>query len=122
MTTNHRVGNLLAIVFAGCGLVACTTSTAKSDGGGGAGRGGSAGTTGGGGSTGGTTGGGGSGGLAVSNGTLCLPVASSGLITDFTYVASDAGTPMTDQIRFGDDSTVLSGGNYYYPNPSSTSM
>jgi hypothetical protein len=124
MTTNHRVGNLLAIVIAGCGLVACTTSTAKSDGGGGGGRGGAAGTTGVGGSTGGTTGGGGSGGLAVSNGTACLPVASSGLITDFTYMAPDGGTDggaMTDQIRFGDDTTVLSGGNYYYPNPSSTS-
>jgi hypothetical protein len=120
MTTNHRVGNLLAIVFAGCGLVACTTSTAaKSDAGGGRG-----GTTGTGGSTGGTTGGGGSGGLAISNGTLCLPVASSGLITDFAYMAPDGGTDggVADQARFGDDTTVLSGGTYYYPNPASTSM
>jgi hypothetical protein len=117
MTTTNRFGNLLAIFVVGCALIACTTQEAKSDAGGGkGGTTGSGGTTGAGGSAGG--GGTGAGGLAVSNGTTCLPVPSSGLITDYTYVA-DGGT--SDQVRFGDSTTALTGGTYYYPNASGTS-
>ena len=126
--SSQSSGFLWALLCAACGLAACTTTAVKSD----AGPGGSGGTTG---SPGGTTGGtGGSGGgmYVLVDGTLCLPPAASGLITDFTYVTPDAavtsdaaadggGTAtVADQIHFGDDTTTLSGGVYYYPNPSST--
>ena len=126
MTTTNRLGNMLAIFVVGCGLIACTTTTAKSDAGGNGGRGGGGGTATGAGGSAGTTGNGGSGagGLAVSNGTTCLPPPSTGLITDFAYMVPDGGTDggTADQVRFGDSVTTLSGGTYYYPNPSSTSM
>jgi hypothetical protein len=75
---------------------------------------------------------GGSGGMYVLvDGTVCLPPAASGLITDFTYATPDAAAPsdaaadggtvaVVDQIHFGDDTTALSGGEFYYPNASST--
>ena len=131
MKTNLRIGispQSLALLFAVCGLGACTTQAVKAD----AGAGGSGGGTTAhlGGMTGST---GGSGGMYLLNdGTLCLPPATSGLITDFTYVAPDAGAPgdasadgsatvaVTDQLHFGDDVTSLSGGEFYYPNASST--
>src|SRR5947209_3580432 len=74
----------LALLFAACALVACTTQEAKTDAG-------SGGTTGGslGGSNGGGVGGG-TGSYAVSDGVLC-PVPAQPLITDFTYVPPDGG-------------------------------
>jgi hypothetical protein len=141
--TNHRARSfspsLLAILFfVGGGLVACTTQEAKSDGGGG--KGGSS-ATGNGGSNatgnGGTTGTGGAGGsmYATSDGTACLPPATSGLIIDFSPAApgdggvtadagaaTDGGAAAPAQARFGDDSTTLSGGTYFYPNDPTMSM
>jgi hypothetical protein len=130
MKTYLRVGTgsqTLALLFAACGLVACTTQEAKSDAGTGGKTGGSGGTTGGG------VGGGAGGQYATSDGVACLPPQASGLITDFTpapppdggaadaSVADGGGAVATDQIRFGDDATTLSGGEFYYPNASSTS-
>lgn len=129
MKTNLRIGispQSLALLFAVCGLGACTTQAVKSD----AGAGGAAGTT----ATAGTTGsmGGSGGNYVLVDGTLCLPPAASGLITDFTYVAPDGGASsdaaatdggaaaVADQIHFGDDTTALSGGEFYYPNAAST--
>jgi hypothetical protein len=123
MTTNLRIGNLLAILILGGGAVACTSQAAPTTGTGGTGTG-TGGTTGSGGS--GTGGGGGSssstvacgtGSFAPSNGTVCPPPPSSGLITDFTYSA-DSGA--TDQVRFGDDATALSGGESTYANSGGT--
>ena len=123
MTTNLRTRNLLAILLVG-GLGACTTQAAT---GGSGGSGGAGATTGSGGTTtgsgGATTGSGGAGGgsaYPVSQGVNCLPPATSGLITDFTYVRGDAATPVTDQVHFGDDSTTLSGGEFVYPNTGAT--
>lgn len=94
------------IIVVGCGLAACTTQEAPPDGGGGA----TAGTSGGG-----STGAGGSGGsmYATNDGVMCLP-ATMALLTDFTYVAGDGGVA-TDQVAFGDATTTLSGGQFYYP-------
>lgn len=123
MSTNLRVGNLLGILFVGCGLVACTTQAANPTGTGGSGAGTSGTGTGGGG--GGTTGSGtaGAGGntYATSAGVPCLAPQASGLITDFTYAPGDAAAPTMDQVHFGDDATNLSGGEFIYPNASSTS-
>jgi hypothetical protein len=107
MTTKHRVSNLLTIVFAGCGLVACTTQEVKSDGGGSGGRAGGTGGTAGTG-TGGSAGGAG-GGYATNDGIACRPPAQ--MITDFTY---DADGGPTDQVRFGTFGTTLSGGQSAY--------
>src|SRR5881394_266749 len=109
MTTKHRVGNLVAVVFLGCGLMACTTQEAKSDGS--AGRGGSGGS--GGRATGGSGGGGGSttaaacgtGPFAPTAGTPCMPPDQ--MLTNFTY---DPDSGATDQTRFGVYGTTLSGG------------
>ncbi len=120
MSTNLRVENLLGILFVGCGLLACTTQAAPTGtGGSGAGTSGS-GTGGGGGGTTGTAGAGG-GAYAASDGVLCLPPAATGLITNFTYAPADGATPVTDQVAFGDNTTTLSGGEFVYPNASSTS-
>ncbi|HVV50227.1 MAG TPA: hypothetical protein VHO06_11245 [Polyangia bacterium] len=123
MTTNLRLGNLLAILFAGAGLAACTPPAATT------GTGGSGGAATG---TGGTSSTGGAGG-ANANGIVCEPAgtttdltasagiacpkpAASGLITDFTFPA-DAGVPDGGAPpRFGDDSTVLSGGGSTFAN------
>jgi hypothetical protein len=35
-------------------------------------------------------------------------------------VPGDAAAPVTDQVHFGDDSTTLSGGEFVYPDPSTT--
>lgn len=132
MKTNLQIGissQSLALLFAVCGLGACTTQAVKSDAGAGGAGGGT--VTHLGGSSGSL---GGSGGMYVLvDGTLCLPPAASGLITDFTYAAPDAGTTsdaaatdgsttpaVTDQLHFGDDATSLSGGEFYYPNAAST--
>jgi hypothetical protein len=142
MTTNLEARSfsrsLLAILFVGlgAGLVACTTQEAKSDGGGG--KGGSSATGNGGSSAtgnGGSTGTGGTGGsmYATSDGVACLAPATSGLIIDFTPAApADGGTTAdggagdggvnNSTARFGDDSTTLSGGTYYYPNDPTMSM
>jgi hypothetical protein len=107
MNTNLHVGrlaqSLLAILFAGSGLVACTTQEAPPSG--------TAGTSGGAGITGGagTTGAGGSSGLPSNDGVVCKPPAQA--ITDFTY-DPDAGA--TDQVRFGVFGTSLSGGQSAY--------
>jgi hypothetical protein len=119
MHTNLRIGVIsLAVLFVGGGLGACTTQAANTAGTGGSG----AGTGGSGSGTGGATGSGGSaGGYAVNPGVNCLPPAASGLITDFTYVPGDAAVPVTDQVSFGDYTTTLTGGEFYYPNSTSTS-
>jgi hypothetical protein len=110
MNTNLRIGNLLVIVLAGGGLVACTTQAASS------GTGGSGGSvaTGSGGSTssGGSTGAGGSvvGGYATDTGIACSPPDPSGVITDFTYAPGDAAAPDMTQVPFGTYGTTLSGG------------
>jgi hypothetical protein len=119
MNTNLRTGMLsLAVLLVGGGLVACTTQAASPTGTGGTGSG-TGGTPGSGGSSSTGTGGGG-GGYAVSEGVNCLPPAASGLITDFTYVPGDAAAPVMNQVHFGDDSTSLSGGEFVYPDPSTT--
>jgi hypothetical protein len=117
MSTNLRLGNLLAILFAGCGLIACTSTAATPSGtGGSTGAGGSGTGTGGSGTgSGGNTGSGGAAGYALSSGVLCFPPAASGLITNFTYAPGEAGTTPTDQVHFGDDATTLSGGEFIYP-------
>lgn len=109
MKTYLRVGTSaqsLALFLATCGLVACTTQEAKPDGGSGGNGGG----------TGGAAGAG-----QGNDGVACLPPAASGVITDFTYVPADGGAPVTDQVGFGDYTTTLSGGEFFYPNAMSTS-
>lgn len=100
---NHAVEGLLAMVLAGCGLVACSTEkVSNSDGGGTGGAGG-----GGGGSAGGNCGTGA--GYPCNRGTVCLPPDQ--IITNFTY---DADGGSTDQVRFGTVNTSLSGGQSAY--------
>jgi hypothetical protein len=125
MNTNRRNGMLsLAVLFAGGGLVACTSQAVST------GTGGSGGSTGTG--TGGTSSGGGSSGSDVvcnpTNGNFaagpdvaCPAPPASGLITDFT-LSPDAGVPDggATQARFGDDSTTLSGGESTYANSPGT--
>jgi hypothetical protein len=121
MTTTHRIENVLAILVLGGGLVACTTQAASSDGGGGHAGSGTGGGSGG--ATGGTTGAGGSGttvacgtgSLPPLNGVLCPAPAAT--ITNFTYSA-DSGS--TAEVRFGDDATMLSGGESTYANAGGT--
>jgi hypothetical protein len=122
MRTNLRIGNLLIILLAGGGLVACTTQAANGTGTGGTGGAGATTATGGttGTGTGGTSSAGGAGGYPVSPGVVCLPPATSGLITNFTYMPGDSGTPTTDQVTFGDNTTTLSGGEFYYPSAAAT--
>jgi hypothetical protein len=105
-----RTGNItgaLAALLCACGLVACTTTEADSEGTGGSG-----------GSGGGTTtpvGSGGAGpvgGAAGGEGTLCPPPQQ--IITDFTYVPAGTGGSTTE-VRFGGAGT-LQGGQSYYPN------
>jgi hypothetical protein len=131
MKANLRIGVIsLAVLFVGGGLGACTTQAAGGTGGSGA-TGATTGTGGtgvGGGSAGGATGNGivcnpsnNTTNLAPSAGIACPPPPSTGLITDFT-VAADAGTPDggATQARFGDDSTLLSGGESTYANSPGT--
>lgn len=127
--TAQSSGYLWALLFAVGGLGACTTQAVSSDAGTG-GKGGAAG-----GNVAGTTGstGGSGGSYVLVDGTLCLKPQASGLITDFTFTAPDGGSgsdaatdgsttaTATDQVRFGDDVTSLSGGEFYYPNATSTS-
>jgi len=115
MNPNLRSGMLsLAVLLIGSGLgggLACTSQAVTT------GTGGSGGT---GTGTGGTTGeqaACGSGPYAPSAGVACPAPSASGLITDFTYSA-DSGS--TEQIRFGDDSTTLSGGEATYANSGGT--
>ena len=111
MNPNQRTGKLsLAILFVGGALVACT-SQAVSTGTGGSGGAGTG--TGGSGGGSGDTAACGSGPFAPSAGVVCPAPSSSGLITNFTYSA-DSGA--TDQIRFGDDATTLTGGESTYAN------
>ncbi len=121
MNTNLRIGKLLAVLALG-GAVACTSNAAPTTGNGGSTGTGTGGTgTGTGGSSGGGSSGSavacGTGSFAPSNGTICPPAPASGLITDFTYVA-DGGS--TSEVRFGDDSTVLTGGESTYANSGGT--
>lgn len=124
MSTNNQLGRLsqsLAILFAGCGLVACTSTAAGPSGTGGTGTGtGGTGTTGSGGTTGtgtaGSTGAGG-GAFADSQGTACSPPDASGVITNFTY-NPDGGA--TDQVAWGTYGTTLSGGESSYANTGAT--
>ena len=120
MTTNLRTGNILAALVLLGGLGACTTQAANGTGTGGTGGGATAtgGSTGTG--TGGTSSAGGASGYPASPGVACLPPAASGLITNFTYMPGDAAAPVTDQVTFGDNTTTLSGGEFYYPNASAT--
>jgi hypothetical protein len=114
MNTSLHIGNIsgsLAAMLCVCGLVACTTQEA-SPGTGGSGAGGSAagGATtpaGSGGASGGTTG-----ASSGSDGTLCP--APQQIITDFTYLLSDAGTASTTEVRFG-GSGALQGGESSFP-------
>src|SRR5580704_3666774 len=115
MRTNLRVENLLAILFAGCGLIACTSTAATPSGTGGTGTG--TGGTGAGGSgtgSGGTTGTGGASAYATNSGTPCNPPATTGLITNFTYMPGEASAPDMTQVPFGDNKTTLSGGEFTY--------
>ena len=122
MNTNLRNGMLsLAVLLVGGGLVACTTQAASPTGTGGTGTG-TGGTTPGSGGSSSTGTGGGGGGYPVSQGVPCLPPAASGLITDFTYTPGDAAAPVTTQVAFGDYTTTLSGGEFVYPDPTTTNM
>ena len=123
MNTNLRIGNLVVILLVGGALAACT-SQAVSSGTGGSGPGtGSGGTPGAGGSAGGANANGvvchpenNTTNLAASAGVACPAPAASGLIADFTFPA-DAGVPDGGApARFGDDSTVLSGGGSTFAN------
>jgi hypothetical protein len=119
MNANNQVGNLLAILFAGFGLVACTTQAASPSGTGGSGGTGTTGaggtsTTGAGGSS--TTGAGG-GAFASSLGTACAAPDPTGVITNFTY-NPDGGA--TDQVPWGTFGTTLSGGESIYANSGAT--
>ncbi len=125
-TANLRIGQLLAILCAG-GLAACTSQAVST----GTGGSGGAPTTGTGGTTTGAAGGGGGANangivcipantttaLTASAGVACPPAAASGVIADFTYPA-DAGVPPDGGAppRFGNDSTVLSGGGITFAN------
>jgi hypothetical protein len=126
-TTNLQIRNLLAILLVGA-AGACTSSASP----GGTGGSGGAATTGTGGTSTGAAGASGGGGanangivchpennttnLAASPGVACPPPAASGLISDFTFPA-DAGVPDGGAPpRFGDDSTVLSGGGSTFAN------
>jgi len=114
--------NLLALLVAG-GLGACTSQAATT----GTGGAGGAVTTG----TGGSTDGGNANGivchqennktnLEATAGIACPKPAASGLIADFTF-PTDAGVPDGGAPpRFGDDSTVLSGGGATYANAPGT--
>ncbi len=125
MTINLRMRNLLALLVAGA-VGACTSQAATT----GTGGSGGAPTTG----TGGSSSAGGSAGGSSGNGIVCIApgttttlapsagiacpkTAASGLIADFTYPA-DAGVPPDGGAppRFGDDSTVLSGGGSTFAN------
>ena len=117
MRTNLQIGNLLVILVAGGALAACTTQSATTGTGGSTGTAGAT-ASGSGGSPASGTGGSGGAAYATSPGTTCPPPATTGLITNFTYTPTDAG--MT-QVHFGDDSTTLSGGEFVYPDPTSTS-
>ncbi len=125
MTTNLRVRNLLAIILVG-GVGACTSqaTTTGTGGSGGAPTTGTGGTTSAGGSAGGSSATGivcgasnNTANLAPAAAVACPPTAASGLIADFTYPA-DAGAPPDGGAppRFGDDSTVLSGGGSTFAN------
>jgi hypothetical protein len=116
MRTNRRIENLFAILFASCGLIACTSTAATPSGTGGATGTGGSGTTGAGGAGTGTAGttGTGAGGYATNSGVLC-PTPAQALITNFTYTPGEAGTNPTDSVHFGDDSTTFSGSEYVYP-------
>lgn len=120
MSTNLRLGNLLGILFVGCGLVACTTQAANPTGTGGSGAGTSGSGTGGTSSGGGTTGTGAGGGYASSVGVACAPPVASGVITDFTYMPGDAAAPDKTQAAWGTYGTTLSGGESAYANPPAT--
>ncbi|HEY6478028.1 MAG TPA: hypothetical protein VI456_15730 [Polyangia bacterium] len=132
-TANLRIGKLWAILCAG-GLAACTSQAATT----GTGGSGGAPATGTGGTTTGAAGGGGGANangivcipagttttLTASAGVACPPAPASGVIADFTYPA-DAGAPPDGGAppRFGDDSTVLSGGGSTFANtPGSISL
>lgn len=101
----------LALLFAVCGLGACTTQAVST------GTGGKGGTTAG--TQGGMTGSlGGSGGMyATSDGVLC-PLPATPLITDFTFVPPDGGVAdaaaATQYNHFG-DGTTLGGSEFVYP-------
>jgi hypothetical protein len=115
--SSQSSGFLWALLFAVCGLGACTTQAVST------GTGGKGGTTGGtlGGMTGSSTGG--SGGLyATSDGVLC-PLPAQPLITDFTVVVPDGGVAdaaatdaavSTQYNHFG-DATTLGGSEFVYP-------
>src|SRR5450432_3204452 len=125
MSTNLRLGNLLGVLFVGCGLVACTTQAANPTGTGGSGAGTSGSGVGTGGTTvsgGGTTGSGGAGGgaYATSQGTACLKPDPSGVITNFTYSPGDAAAPDMTQVSWGTYGTTLSGGESAYANSGAT--
>ena len=113
MSTNLRLGNLLGVLFVGCGLVACTTQAANPTGTGGSGAGtggngaGTGGTTG---SGGGTTGSGGTSGYATNTGIACPLPDPSGLISNFTYALVDGAAPDMTQVPFGTYGTTFSGG------------
>jgi hypothetical protein len=112
MSTNLRLGTLsrsLGTLLVAGGLVACTSQAASPTGTGGTGTTGAGGT-----GNGGSTGAGGTSAFATNAGTSCLPPATSGLITDFTYTPGDAATPDMTQVHFGDDKTALSGGEFTY--------
>jgi hypothetical protein len=126
MNTNLKIGVIsLAVLFVSGGLGACTSQAAST----GAGGAGGASTTG----TGGTSSAGGANAdgivchqennttnLAASAGIACPKPAQSGVISDFTFPA-DAGVPDGGAPpRFGDDSTVLSGGGSTFANSGGT--
>jgi hypothetical protein len=124
MHTNLRIGNLVVILLAGGALAACTSQAVSSGtGGSGPGTGTGGGTPGAGGSAGGANANGvvchpenNTTNLAASAGIACPAPAASGLIADFTFPA-DAGVPDGGApARFGDDSTVLSGGGSTFAN------
>ena len=128
MNTSLKIGVIsLAVLSVGGGLAACTSQAATT----GTGGSGGASTTG----TGGTTSTGGAAGaangivchrennttnLSASAGVACPKPAASGLISDFTFPA-DAGVPDGGAPpRFGDYSTVLSGGGSTFANTPGT--
>jgi hypothetical protein len=130
MTMKLRTGNILAALVLLGGLGACTTQAANGTGTGGSGTTGTGGNSS---SSGGTSGGGGAAAngivchpennttnLAASAGIACPKPATSGLISNFTFPA-DAGVPDGGAPpRFGDDSTVLSGGGSTFANTGGT--
>lgn len=109
MNKNLRVGTL-AIFAAACGLAACTTQEAKSDGGSGGRTG-----TGVGGSAVGM--GGSAGSFAVNEGTLC-PLPTTALISNFTYTPPDGGVtdgPAVVATMPWGTGPSLTGGEFVYP-------